>query len=116
MAQLFPLSDFELQLEKSRAAIRRRTPEGLFQIKMRLKIEQHDYEVKHRKAIELLEAGLSVKLEILLGGRDTQFKEQTIELANRFVRDLENVATADKEPSLVGRSIIIVVSPISPER
>lgn len=83
-------------------------------IKMRYKIEDHDYQVKLRNAHTLLTQGETVIVEIFLRGREMQHSKMAIDLMNRFSGDLKDVAIIDRQPHLEGKSVIMVLSAIPP--
>lgn len=85
------------------------------EIKMRYKIEDHDYQVKLRKAHEFLNDGDKIKVITMLRGREMQHKDMAIALMNRFSGELKDLAIIDREPKLEGKSVIMILSPI-PQR
>lgn len=81
------------------------------EIKMRYKIEDHDYQVKLRKAQECLIEGDKLKVLIALKGREIQHKDLAIDLMNRFLNELADLAIVDREAKLEGKSVIMILSP-----
>ena len=81
------------------------------EIKFRPKIEDHDYQVKLKHVRRFLEDGDKVKLVIRYRGREIVFQANGIELLNRVVADVEDIAIVEKKPEMMGRQQIMVISP-----
>jgi translation initiation factor IF-3 len=82
------------------------------EIKMRYKIEEHDYQVKLRSGQKFLNDGDKIKVLILLRGRELQHKDMAMALMNRFSSELKDLGIVDREPRLEGKSVIMILSPI----
>ncbi|MBD3286669.1 translation initiation factor IF-3, partial [candidate division WOR-3 bacterium] len=72
------------------------------QMRLTLKISEHDFETKVRKMREFLEAKDRVKVTVILRGREVVHKEQGIEMINRIQEALSDVSMLEKEPRLEG--------------
>ncbi len=68
------------------------------EIRFRLKIGDHDYQVKLRKIIELLEHGDKVKVSLLLRGREALHANLAMNLMERLVADLSEKARVEIAP------------------
>jgi len=82
------------------------------EIKFRINIDQHDYETKIRHAEEFLDRGNKVKLTLSMRGRELERKELAFDVVKRSIDDLSGMGTHDNEPKLVGRNIIVMVTPL----
>jgi translation initiation factor IF-3 len=82
------------------------------EIKMRYKIEEHDYQVKVKSGLKFLNEGDKVKVVILLRGREMQHKHLAMSLMQRYSEDLKDLGILDREPRLEGKSVIMIISPI----
>jgi len=82
------------------------------EIKMRPKIEKHDYEFKVRHAREFLEDGDKVKCTVIFRGRELAHKELGAKVINRAVEDLADIAQVEVPLRHEGRSIVIVLAPL----
>ena len=85
------------------------------EIKMRYKIEEHDYQVKVRSGHKFLNDGNKIKVNMMLRGREMQHKHLAMELLARFATDLKDLGIIDKEPRAEGKSVIMIISPHSAE-
>jgi translation initiation factor IF-3 len=83
------------------------------EIKMRYKIEEHDYQVKIRAGTKFLGDGDKVKVVIVLRGREMQHKDMAITLMNKFANELKDVGMIDREAKIEGKSILMILSPLS---
>ncbi len=82
------------------------------EIKMRYKIEEHDYQVKLKNGHKFLNEGDKIKVVILLRGREMQHKHLALALMQRFAEDLKDLGILDREPRIEGKSVIMIISPI----
>ncbi len=79
------------------------------QIRLGLRIGDHDLEIKLNKTRAFLEAGHKVKLMLLYRGRENAHKELGFVLFDRITKTLEDIATIDQPAQLSGRSLTIVL-------
>ena len=82
------------------------------ELKMRYKIEDHDYQVKLRSAQKFLNEGDKIKVLIMLRGREVQHAGLALSLMNRFSEELKDLAMIDREPRLEGKTVIMILSPL----
>ena len=81
----------------------------LKQMRLGLKIGQHDLEVKLRKIRGFLADGDKVKITIMFRGREMAHQELGFELINKIIELLAEDATAESKPMLAGRNLSVVV-------
>ena len=82
------------------------------EVKVRYKIDTHDYEVRIRSIKKFLAQGDKVKIVVMLRGREVQHSNLAFDLANRFLADLEDVPkTIEKKPGMDGRNVITILAP-----
>ncbi|MFP4541615.1 MAG: translation initiation factor IF-3 [Opitutales bacterium] len=84
----------------------------LKEVKFRVRIEEHDYLTKMRRAEAFLYKGSKVKLSLMYRGRENEHKELGIEVLNRAAADLAHIAVLDSPPRIAGRNASTVVSPL----
>lgn len=99
------------QEKKAKEARKRQHTASLKEVKMRYKIEQHDYKVRLNQAFRFLEAGDKVKATITFKGREIQHSDLAIELLDKMAKDLEVLADIQQGPSRDGKQIIMILSP-----
>ena len=73
--------------------------------------DDHDYDFKLKHAINFLEEGSKLKAYVFFKGRSILFKEQGEVLLLRFANDLEEYGKVEQLPLLVGKRMIIMISP-----
>jgi translation initiation factor IF-3 len=75
-------------------------------------IDIHDFNTKLNNAKKYLEKGHKIKLTIRFKGREMQFTDKGKEVLLRFAEELNDVATLDSNPTLDGRNMIAMLSPV----
>lgn len=116
VARIMDYGRFKFEKEKrERETKRKHHVVDVKEIKMRYKIEDHDYQVKLRSSQKFLRDGDKIKVLIVLRGREMQHKDMAISLMHRFADELKALAMIDKEPKMEGKSVIMFLSPL-PQR
>ncbi len=80
------------------------------EVKMRPKIEPHDYDFKVRHAREFLAAGDKVKMTVIFRGRELAHKELGRRLMERAIEDLSDAANVEVAIRAEGRSMVMVLA------
>lgn len=99
------------QAKKDRDARKKHRGFELKEVKLRPKIETHDYEVKARMAERLLMDGGKVKVTIMFRGREITYTAFGRRLLDRMSEDLKNLAIVEREPRLEGKNMFMILSP-----
>ena len=81
----------------------------LKQMRVGLKIGEHDLGVKLRKVTEFLDAGHKVKITVIYRGRELAHRELGYQLAERIQGLLGEDIVVDSEPQFAGRQLSFVV-------
>ena len=82
------------------------------EIKVRYKIDTHDYQVRINNIKKFIAQGNKVKIVVMLRGREMQHSQLAFDLANRFVEDLKNEPIQiEKNPQLEGRNVTLFLGP-----
>ena len=81
------------------------------ELKMSPKISEHDYQVRLNQGFKFLEKKYKIKLTIFFKGREIVHSELGYELANRYINDIKELGNAENQPSMSGRSLIVIISP-----
>src|SRR2546425_9779227 len=82
------------------------------EVKMRPKIDRHDYETKKGLAVRFLTKSARVKVTIMFRGREMAHTELGRKLLDRLAEDLLELGTVDTFPKLDGRNMEMVVAPM----
>jgi translation initiation factor IF-3 len=72
------------------------------EIRLRPKIEEHDFIFKMRHARKFLEAGHRVKATVLFRGREMAHREYGIRILERLREELDDIAKVENEPRMEG--------------
>lgn len=94
------------QLQKNKRSAK---AQDLKQIRVGLKIGEHDLQVKLNKANKFLEDGHKVKFTIFFRGREMAHKELGFKLAEKIIEDWGDHVTLDQAPQLTGKQLMFVV-------
>lgn len=117
VAKIMDYGRYKYDLDKkSREAKKKQHSADVKELKMRYKIEEHDYQVKFRKAQEFLTHGDKVKVVIMLRGREMQHSGMALDLMSRFAEDLKELGALDREARIEGKNVLMILSPISPKK
>jgi translation initiation factor IF-3 len=83
----------------------------LKEVKLRPKIEDHDFQFKLEHARKFLVSGNKVKMTVFFRGREITHAEFGKKLLERMLGELEEVATVERPPTLEGRNMVMVMIP-----
>jgi translation initiation factor IF-3 len=81
------------------------------EMKMRPKIDPHDYETKKGHVVRFLRQGAKVKVTIMFRGREMAHQELGRRLLDRLADDLNDISKIDAFPKVDGRNMTMVLSP-----
>lgn len=81
------------------------------EVKMRYKIDEHDYQVRVNQAKRFLKSGDKVKATINFRGREIQHAHLAKELLDRMAQDLTDLAEIQQKPKREGRNMIMFLTP-----
>lgn len=101
---------FELA-KKEKQARKNQSNTKVKEVKFHTNVEPHDYQTKLRHIREFLDEGHRVKVSLMFRGRENAHQELGYEVIRRVIIDVQDVATADKEPQKMGRFLSVLVVP-----
>ena len=81
------------------------------EMKMRPKIDRHDYETKKGHVIRFLRQGAKVKVTIMFRGREMAHQELGRKLLDQLSEDVAELAKVDTPPKVDGRNMTMVLGP-----
>lgn len=99
------------QEKRAREAKKRQHSANVKEVKMRYKIDDHDYNVRVTQASRFLKAGDKVKATIMFKGREIQHADLAKQLLTRMAQDLQEVAEVQQAPKQEGRNMMMFLSP-----
>lgn len=99
------------QRKKEKEASKKQRVIKVKEIKIRPKIDEHDYQTKLRMAWTFFDHGDKVKLTLMFRGRELSHKELGRQLMERAIADLDEVAELEAPPKDEGMQIVAVFNP-----
>ena len=99
------------QEKKAKEARKKSHQTEVKEVKMRYKIDKHDYDVRIGQALRFLKAGDKVKCTVIFRGREIQHSNLAETLLLRMANDLEEQSEVQQSPKREGRNMIMFLSP-----
>lgn len=96
---------------KAREARKNQVNTVIKEIKLRPKIDPHDYETKKGHVVRFLSAGDKVKVTIMFRGREQSRPELGFRLLQRLAQDVVELGFVESAPKQDGRNMIMVLGP-----
>ena len=101
---------YQLQ-KKDKDARKKQKIQTLKEMKMRPKIDEHDYEFKVRAIRNFLEDGHRVKVSVFFRGREMSFLAKGEGVLNRVIADCESVGKSEGPAKMEGRYMRVMLTP-----
>ena len=83
----------------------------LKEIQLSMTIDSHDLEVKAKHGKRFLSEGNKIKVVLRMKGREQAYAKRGVEIVNQFFTLIEENGIIDKPAEIVGRNIIMIVTP-----
>jgi translation initiation factor IF-3 len=99
------------QSVKQREARKNQTRTSVKELRMKVRIGDHDFDITRRKTKDFLESGDKVKLTIRFRGREQERPEFGRGLLDRLAEEVADFAVVEQTPKLEGRSMSMVLAP-----
>ena len=100
------------QSVKEREARKRQSRSTVKELTFKVKIGNHDYEIKRDRALRFLSNGDRVRVRVWLRGREASRPQLGMAILDRLSADLADVATVDQAAKLEGRNMTMALAPI----
>src|SRR5215217_1335067 len=97
--------------QKAREARRNQALTVIKEMKLRPKIDPHDYLTKKGHVERFLRAGDKVKVTIMFRGREQSRPELGFRLLQRLADDIQELGFVESSPKQDGRNMVMVVAP-----
>jgi translation initiation factor IF-3 len=97
--------------QKAREARRNQSLTVIKEMKLRPKIDPHDYETKKGHVVRFLKAGDKVKVTIMFRGREQSRPELGFRLLKRLAEDVQELGFVESSAKQDGRNMIMVMAP-----
>ena len=99
------------QEKKTKEARKKSHQTEVKEVKMRYKIDKHDYDVRIGQASKFLKSGDKVKCTVIFRGREIQHSNLAETLLFKMANDLEEQSEVQQRPKREGRNMIMFLSP-----
>ncbi len=86
----------------------------LKEVKLKARIEEHDYQVKLRKAIGFLSRGDKLRVTLTFRGREMIRQEHGRHILERMIVDLKEYGHVEGNARMMGRRLATVITPTRP--
>ena len=97
--------------QKAREARRNQALTVIKEMRLRLKIDPHDYETKKGHVERFLRSGDKVKITVMFRGREQSRPEMGYRLLQRLAADVAELGVVESNPKQDGRNMVMVIAP-----
>ena len=97
--------------QKAREARRNQALTVIKEMRLRLKIDPHDYETKKGHVERFLKGGDKVKITVMFRGREQSRPEMGYRLLQRLAADVAELGFVESKPKQDGRNMVMVIAP-----
>ncbi|OGB74415.1 translation initiation factor IF-3 [candidate division Kazan bacterium RBG_13_50_9] len=113
VCKILDFGKYQYDIAKSQADQRKKQKgRDIKEMRLGLKIDDHDLMVKSKKVSQFLERGHKVKINLKFRGREIAHRELGSELLERFLVSLTTKHMVEKAPIMQGKQLIIVIAPV----
>jgi len=99
------------QRKRTKEAKKKQRTMEVKEIKLRPKIEEHDYQVKLRQAQKFLKSGDKTKVTIMFRGREMAHLDIGKKLLDRLSNDVTDLGMVEMAAKMEGRSMGMIIAP-----
>ena len=112
VAKLMDYGKFKYEsAQKARESRRNQANTVIKEMKLRPKIDSHDYETKKGHVVRFLRGGDKVKITIRFRGREQSRPELGFNLLKKLAGDVAEDGTIESQPRQDGRNMLMVLAP-----
>jgi len=113
VCRILDYGKYKFQQQKREKDARKKTKgQVVKEMKMRPKIDFHDYNFKVRAVKDFLLSGYRVKVAVFFRGREMAFLDRGREVLDKVVRDCEGIGKVDTPPRMEGRYMRLMLMPV----
>jgi len=110
VAKIIDWGKYQYQKMKEQQRARKNAKQSeLKQMRLGLKIGQHDLDIKLKKIRSFLADGDKVRIQIFFRGREMAHQELGHELMKRIIETLEDEVVVEQKPQMAGRNLSVTV-------
>lgn len=97
------------QQKRAHEAKKKQTVIQLKEVKIRPKIDEHDFQFKLNHVRRFLEGGDKAKISVVFRGREIVHKDLGKKLLERFIEEIQDIGELESTPKMEGRNMMIVL-------
>lgn len=113
VCRIMDYGQYKYQLAKKQKDAKKKQKQIVVkEIKLRPRIEQHDYDFKLNHAVKFLEHGDKVRFILQFRGREMAHKELGLKVMERLINDLSELASIEQKPRQEGRFMNMTLAPL----
>ncbi|MHC9540916.1 MAG: translation initiation factor IF-3 [Vulcanimicrobiota bacterium] len=101
------------QHKKERDSKAKRKTLEVKEVKLRPKIDDHDFQTKSKTAQRILEEGDKVKVTLMFRGREVVYTKLGEQLLEKLFEEVSSIALIERKPKLEGKNMIMILTPKS---
>lgn len=110
VCKIFDLGKYRYEMQKKEAAAKKKQKViETKELKLRPYIEDHDLQVKIRKAREFIEEGDKVRFSMVFRGRENEHREIGMAVIKQAQEALTDIAKAEMGPKFEGNQVILIM-------
>lgn len=110
VAKIIDWGKYQYQKMKEQQRARKNAKASeLKQMRLGLKIGQHDLDIKLKKIRSFLADGDKVRIQVFFRGREMAHQELGHELINRIIEQLSEESVVEQKPVMAGRNLSVTV-------
>jgi translation initiation factor IF-3 len=112
VCKIMDYGKYKYQLsKKERSSRKKQHTIQLKEMKLRPKIEEHDYQFKSKHIREFLSEGNKVKVFVVFRGREMTRREFGARILERLQNDLSDIGIVQQPPKMEGRNLTMILVP-----
>jgi len=100
------------QAKKDKESKKRHHANKVKEVQLSPSIDPHDFGVKLSHAVDFLCEDMKVKITLRFRGREMAHKEFGFQVVQKFVKEVAPYGHPDAAPKLVGKGIVLMISPL----
>lgn len=113
VCKIMDYGKYKYQLaKKAQEAKKKQTVIQIKEMKLGLKIEEHDFQFKMKHLREFLEEGHKLKIIIMFRGREILHVDMGEKMAQKVIESLKDVGELEQRSRFDGRNIVMIFAPL----
>ena len=112
VCKLLDYGKFKFEKKKNQAGSKKQKKQTTKEIKFRPSTDTGDYNIKLKKIKSFINDGDKTKISVRFRGREILNSDMGLGLLHKLRDEVADIAQVDQEPSLEGRQLLMVLSPL----